>query len=561
MNLEHVKKVVDKGTYYLVDHAHQGTFPLPHEWLTQEQHDDIKALPTFAKGGPIGELPVDPTIAAPEAAPADNAPAVGQLPVDPTIRSAPVTPGAPAPRVGQAGWKPPDIGDPLKDIRTALDDTTAAITRNGEAKKQTQDALAAEFGTYQTHLQNSIDDWQTGRDAIAKQQDALEHAVLTGKFNPNRIWQDPSEGGGGGSRILATIGIALGDVSSKLNGGVNVANQMIDGAINRDLEAQKLDLVKNREMLDYYRQKGLDLTDVLALKKANWLDLTSVHLKTEAAKLGSKEAINDAQILAAQKRGEAAQLRTDVAGKINANHYDPLIKQSQLNAAGMQSQLQKLQIEGEQLGNQQKRYDLLHQQKTQQIIDNFRMRNQGTPAAPATAPGGGPPPGGLPFLLTQIGEEDPGEVLDVLPNGKDLRERIVRLPTGKVLYAKDKTQADKIQEGLDAYSFLTSQNAKGTAENARGGSWLNSTAAKNTKQWRNSQIAELQKFNGLARLSEVDKELNEEQIPNYASSFTDATQAQAKAYQDSLDEAMGAHLQALNTQGKRYKSDFLNQVR
>lgn len=612
MNLEHVQGVEDYDDHYVIDHRHQPKFMLPKDGLSQELHAELRALPGYAKGGEI--LPPDPTLAGGDTdaelarLQQQNVGASKPRPVTTGLIDADLAKGQAAadaaidasPFAAVKRYNPatgPDVSDVPQQLADATVLAQQAIDQHAQAKRENQDAIAAELKLQGEHTQGAITDYEGARAAIDAQQKNLEQAVMNGHLDPNRIWGDPSQGGGGGNRILSTIGMALSAMGSGLAGGSNVAYNMVHDAIDRDVDAQKLDLLRNREMLEHYRQKGLDLSDVLKLRKANALDLAGIHIQQESAKLGSKEAITEGMALGAKLKSETAQGRLDMAGKMVNAYWAPKIQASQLAGLEHARRLQDLQAEEAKLGIQGKGLDLQKQAfELKQLKDNAARQAQFDatlqPAAPAaqakpldyfaadlaqpsvgsgarapspapaalTAPSGDP--AGLPAFMMQLGHDDPGRLLEAIPNGKDWRERMIRLPGGKVLYAKDKEQASEIQKALGTYDYLRKQNLEGRAlmdANKGVGLWRGKDKAR-ADFLHNSQLAQVNEFNNqVSKFSEMENKLVEKLVPDY-SSFWESERGKAEDFQQNLDKIMWSHLQAVDTQGKEFHSGLLNEL-
>lgn len=75
--------------------------------------------------------------------------------------------------------------------------------------------------------------------------------VASGKVNPNRMWQQA----GTGAKISASIGLILGGMGAGLTGGPNQALEVIQKAVDRDIDAQKTNLGKSKSLYSMYMQK------------------------------------------------------------------------------------------------------------------------------------------------------------------------------------------------------------------------------------------------------------------------------------------------------------------
>jgi hypothetical protein len=115
-------------------------------------------------------------------------------------------------------------------------------------------------------------------EATAKFNDLTQRAAEQGDVDPNKFFGDRGAGVG----FLAAIGVALGQASASLGGGPNAALQIVEGALDRSLQAQKMQLDETRGQRT--EQKG-----VLAEMRANFADEREADLAAKDAMLGAAE--------------------------------------------------------------------------------------------------------------------------------------------------------------------------------------------------------------------------------------------------------------------------------
>jgi hypothetical protein len=168
-----------------------------------------------------------------------------------------------------------------------------------------------------------------------KQKQGLEQAVagVTGsKIDPNRFWADKSTG--------SRIGMAISMFFSGLNGS-NAGIQILNSAIDRDIEAQRADLLTKREGVQMQRgllsdmmEKFGDERQAIAAAKVSALELAQIKLQAQAATVTGQNAILEARkglaalgvqkMEAVQKFKEATMLsgaylnQNNIVGKIMA---------------------------------------------------------------------------------------------------------------------------------------------------------------------------------------------------------------------------------------------------
>lgn len=123
---------------------------------------------------------------------------------------------------------------------------------------------------------------------------------------------------GVGGTIVSSILIGLGGLSSQINGGPNVALEMINSEIDRDLMAQQqaIDSAFRRAdaegtLYDMTRQEFSDRTAALEAARALALEAAAAQVAESEATLGSAEARVQAEIMAGTLRDQAAASRAE----------------------------------------------------------------------------------------------------------------------------------------------------------------------------------------------------------------------------------------------------------
>jgi hypothetical protein len=123
---------------------------------------------------------------------------------------------------------------------------------------------------------------------------------------------------GVGGTIASTIAIGLGAFGSAINGGPNVALQMISEEIDRDIQAQQqaIDSAFRRAdaegtLYDMARQEFNDRGAALDAARALALENVAAQVAESEASLGSAEARHAATVMAEQLRADAASSRAE----------------------------------------------------------------------------------------------------------------------------------------------------------------------------------------------------------------------------------------------------------
>lgn len=180
------------------------------------------------------------------------------------------------------------------------DESAAILNRMADIQKQKQDMM---------------------KEAMAKSEEADK---ALDAMQPQNFWADKSTG----TKIAAGIALALGAYSSTISGGPNQAMQVIDSAINRDLQLQKEKYQRAKERGAFVRTAYADQVAMLGDQEAAELTLLNNYYKKIDMQLKMREAntTNDVQKLNIQK------LRQDINQSAEANNYKRLERMTMLQA-------------------------------------------------------------------------------------------------------------------------------------------------------------------------------------------------------------------------------------
>lgn len=138
----------------------------------------------------------------------------------------------------------------------------------------------------------------------------------SGSVDPNRFFNNLSTG----DKIVGALAIAIGGIAGGMNGtGKNSAMDIIDNAINRDIEAQKTDLEKKQVYAGMKKNEYNDLVEKLGnetrateMLRAQALSASKAKLESIMTGLKSQEQIANAQ----QAVGVIEQKRLEALGVI-----------------------------------------------------------------------------------------------------------------------------------------------------------------------------------------------------------------------------------------------------
>lgn len=198
--------------------------------------------PDFSKPPPIGGTPTNNPNTAPLGGGMQTASYSGAMPSDPM---------ADATKQNAAV---------IGDYQRALDEGVKAQRDAGEAQAKIIEANA---------LQQQKDEalYQKNHAALDQQTQALTDDVANAKIDPTRLWSGASTG----NKVLASIGILLSGIGSGMAGGQNLAMNVIQKAIDNDIEAQKSELGKKQNLLtqNYRRYGDLEIARAATASQLN----------------------------------------------------------------------------------------------------------------------------------------------------------------------------------------------------------------------------------------------------------------------------------------------------
>lgn len=253
---------------------------------------------------------------------------LGLAPVPDVIQkqvAAPAAPTAPQynPFQERAGSMEDLYGQQKKDIESYKQDILAAQSAQQEAQKQLTEAL-----------QNR----QFTPEDIAKQyaqRDAeLYKKMSEAKVNPDNYWKDKSTG----QKVMSAIALVLGGLAGRGQG--NVALDMLNRAIDNDINSQKADISKTMNLYQMNRQMMRD--DMQAELTARNQLYTMAQLKmTNAAQLAQnanarfqiQNMFNQLEQQKAQNRYQLALMQGGQPGAQQSVHPANLVPILMANAS------------------------------------------------------------------------------------------------------------------------------------------------------------------------------------------------------------------------------------
>jgi hypothetical protein len=207
------------------------------------------------------------------------------------------------------------IGDQLNyqdqnsKLDTKINDAMAAKT---EAEKARDEAVASQYGEQaaqaqknQTELQNWQNDFNTKTDELNKQKQAAVDQYMNTQVDPNKYYKDLGIGGG----IVAALTAGLAGAFLNRAEGKSVDNpvvRQINMNVDRDIEAQKTQLAKSRDLVNIkdndiatFMKQGFDQKDAILMAQKIGYQKAENLLNQTLVKYNSPVATANAQVIAA----------------------------------------------------------------------------------------------------------------------------------------------------------------------------------------------------------------------------------------------------------------------
>lgn len=229
------------------------------------------------------------------------------------------TPQAIAPAV-----KAPVVSDPYGttamygQYKTGLNEKAKGIEEQAKAEGNEGDQKFTAIGQGLLQNQDLLRDYSNARDTLQKDIETSRQEYANGKIDPSRYVNNMSTG----SKIATAIGLALSGLGAGGSGQQNLAAQYLNKQIENDVDAQKADLGKKENLLNFNYKKLGDLQNATQFTLANNREAVAAHIDQIAAQSQDPLAKARAEQLAGALRMESAPTIGEMARRqtlINAN--------------------------------------------------------------------------------------------------------------------------------------------------------------------------------------------------------------------------------------------------
>jgi hypothetical protein len=165
---------------------------------------------------------------------------------------------------------------------------------------------------------------------VTAEGDRLRKDILDSKIDPHRLWNSK----GGGEQAMSLVGILLSGIGSGLTKQPNLALEVINKAIERDINAQTADLGKKENALASLHQKYGNLQMAQQALRISQGEVYKMKLDAGLAQLGEGAEKAKGALMAAQAGTALAQMKDQFAQQLGMMRYQLSMVQSMTGGGG-----------------------------------------------------------------------------------------------------------------------------------------------------------------------------------------------------------------------------------
>lgn len=164
------------------------------------------------------------------------------------------------------------------------------------AEGKASDAAAKVYADTADKMQKAEADRQTQLRAVDDEQQKIKDSIISNKIDPNHYWNSQETS----TKIGMLAGIVLSGIGSGLSGQQNLAMQVMQKNIDRDVEAQQANLGSKKTLLEANLKRYGNIDQAAAATRLNLLSVTQAQISAAAAQQGSAQAMANAKMANAQ---------------------------------------------------------------------------------------------------------------------------------------------------------------------------------------------------------------------------------------------------------------------
>lgn len=359
--------IISEDAHSFLVHDGEKHFAVAKRGVAEEMHDRIRGLPKYADGGLVEEEPgfldsVNNFVNRANSSSNDAASgtsgvfgkigdaigSAGQAVADASLKKPEIRDPAAAPLAQEEAMdRRPESVSPEAIVASApVESPQAIVTQNQnaqrassmapviaeakagaqmqaqgiEAQSQAEQGLAQEQAKFyeqqkldeqQAAQKKRMDDLLVQQQRIESENTALYQAAMNNKIDPNRVYKNMSTG----NRVLASIALILGGAGSGGNAANNAALNVMNKAIDRDIEAQMKEGDSARSLYQINLQKYRDVGAAMDATRLQMNSIAQGQLAGLTAKYGGQNAKARGEALMGQLKTQSATLTAGLLEK------------------------------------------------------------------------------------------------------------------------------------------------------------------------------------------------------------------------------------------------------
>lgn len=239
-----------------------------------------------------------------------STPAAPPSPIMPATVGTPAMPSYLSMMEGLAQKKPTPTLEMPSDMAQAFEGMKQASIMDAQAKAESSAAQQQAMAESVQDLKLEQLRFDTQMRKLDAERENLIKDYSSGKIDANRVYNNMTTG----NRVLAGISVLLGGLSQGLTGAKsNPAMDVINNAIDRDIDSQKADLGKKQNLLSLNLQKYGNLKDATQATKMQIMTIAQAQVNEAAAKSGSKQALAASQMFNADLDLKMSTIKSQLA--------------------------------------------------------------------------------------------------------------------------------------------------------------------------------------------------------------------------------------------------------
>lgn len=333
-DLRHLRKLKTEKDFTVLKHPNGHEIKIANKHLSPKMRGELEAVP-MAEGGIVDDAPMksipyersnelDKEVANLE----NTMEKVDPQPVVPAVGAAPVT--EPPPQADPfnlpSNQLPSAKSDPygtqayLSSYGQGLNEAKQGIEKQAQAETQQSAESVPAFEKQAQQLNQVNQLHQENMNHLNQERQSLMQDAIKGHINPEQYWEEKSLPG----KISTIVGLIVGGL-----GGSDAPVKLIQAQIDRNLQAQKLNLSNKYSLLNANREQFLNERDSMDMTRVMLSDQVSTQLKLAAAKatdpLARARALQAAGQLDMQSAPIISQmaLRRSMLGGQQSGQLDP----------------------------------------------------------------------------------------------------------------------------------------------------------------------------------------------------------------------------------------------